>query len=301
MKVNKSIVSDYLQIILGTALTAFAVAIFLTPAKLAPGGISGVATIIYHLTGISLGLLMMVLSIPIYIIGVLLFGRTYGIRTLIGTLLLSLFTMIFNMLLGYDGILDYSKDMSFWLSALYGGIISGLGIGFVMKAGSNTGGTDIIAQIISKYTQIPLGTSLMIVDGVIIAFSAFIFGIESALYSVFITVLVSIVIDRIISSMGTGYAKSVYIISEKLDEIGDFIIKKMDRSGTLIYSEGLFSKEKRKMLMVVIPNKDLTRITRFVHSVDAKAFLIVQDTVHVLGEGYKDITSISENSDVTQS
>lgn len=300
MKNLKRLFLDYFDITLGCLVTAFAIAIFFNPAYLAPGGVSGIATIIYHISGLDLGMIMLILSIPIYLVGIAIFGKMYGVKTLVGTILLSLFTTLWNVVLGYEGILDYSKDMSFWLSALYGGIISGVGLGIVMRSGANTGGTDIIAQILAKYTRIPLGTSLMLVDGVIILFSAFIFGIESAMYSIVISFLVSITIDKFIMSLGTGYARTVYIISEKLETIGDFILNDMDRSGTIMDATGLFTKTKKPMLMTVVPNKDLPRLSRAVKAIDPTAFMIIQETIHVLGEGYKNLSEIAESSDVTQ-
>lgn len=299
MTKKNRVIIDYFDIILGCLITSFAIAVFFNPAYLAPGGVSGVATIVYHISGIDLGLTMLTLSIPIYIVGILIFGKMYGVKTLVGTILLSVFTMLWDSIFGYQGILDYSKDMSFWLSALYGGVISGLGMGIVMRSGANTGGTDIIAQILAKYTKIPLGTSLMVIDGIIIIFSAFIFGIESALYSIIISFIVSVVIDKFIMALGTGYAKTVYIISDELESIGDFIINEMDRSGTILDATGLFTKKSKLMLMTVVPNKDIPRLTRAVKAIDAKAFLIIQETVHVLGEGYKNISEVAESSDVT--
>lgn len=297
---RKRLFLDYFDIALGSLIASFAISVFFNPAYLAPGGVSGIATILFHLTGIELGVLMLMLSIPIYIVGVVIFGKAYGIKTLVGTLLLSLFTIFWDKVMGYEGILDYTKDMSFWLSALYGGIISGLGLSIVMRSGSNTGGTDIIAQILAKYTRIPLGTSLMIVDGIIIVISGFFFGIESAMYSVVISFLVSLMIDKFIMSMGTGYAKTVYIISPELDRIGDFILTDMDRSGTIMDATGLFSRERKSMLMTIVPNKDIPRLTRAVKAIDPNAFMIIQETVHVLGEGYKNISEVADNSDVTQ-
>lgn len=300
MKLNKRVILDYFDIVFGCLIASFAIAIFFNPAFLAPGGVSGIGTIIYHLIGLDLGLTMLILSVPIYALGILCFGKMYGVKTLAGTIMLSVFTMMWNRILGYDGILDYTKDMSFWLSALYGGIISGVGLGIVMRSGSNTGGTDILAQILAKYTKLPLGTSLMIVDGIIILSSAFVFGIESAMYSIVVSFLVSLMIDKFIMAMGTGYAKTVYILSPELEAIGDYILKDMDRSGTIIDATGLFSREEKKMLMTIVPNKDIPRLTRAVKSIDHKAFMIIQDTIHVLGEGYKSINEIAESSDVTK-
>lgn len=297
---TKRTIIDYIYITIGTALASLSIALFLNPAKLAPGGISGMSTIVYHLTGWSLGLIMLALSIPIYIVGVLLFGKEYGVSTLVSSILLSLFTMMWNRIFGYGGILDYSRDISYWLSALYGGIISGIGIGIVMRSGSNTGGTDILAQALAKHTHIPQGSALMLVDGIIIVLSIFIFGIESALYSVIVVILTSLIIDKLIMILGTGYAKTVYIISESLDEIGQYILIDLDRGGTVINAKGLFSNEDKPMLMTVVPNQDIPKLMRAVRKLDPNAFTIIQETVHVLGEGYKNLSELANSNDVTQ-
>ena len=166
----------------------------MNPARLAPGGVSGLGTIIYHViedrTGktMELGLIMLFLSVPIYLLGLAVFGKEFGIRTLAGTLLLSVSTYIFDSIFPY-GILDYSKESSLWLCTLFTGLTNGVGIGLVMRTGSNTGGTDIIAQILARYTPLGLGNALLFVDGTIIFASTFIFGIENALYSIAVGVL----------------------------------------------------------------------------------------------------------------
>lgn len=299
---EKQTILDYLYITAGSAITALAIAVFTNPAQIAPGGVSGIGTLLYHSFGIDVGLSIFVLSVPIFLIGVKLFGRMYGLKSLIGTVLLSAFTSLWSHIFGYGGILDYTKDMSFWLSCLYGGVLSGVGIGLVMKGGSNTGGTDIIALIISRYTHITTGTSLMLIDAVIIAASALVFSIESALYAIVVVFITSIVLDKVVLSMGTGYAKTVLIISDHLDEIGSFIIREMDRSGTVISAKGLYTGEERPMLMAVVPNQEISCLTRRVHEVDKHAFLVIQDTHHVLGEGFTAMEKIiaEQHNDVTQ-
>lgn len=291
---------DYSYIIIGSAITALGIVLFLNPAMLAPGGVSGIATILFHTIGLDLGLTILVLTIPIFLIGAKLFGKQYGVKTLLGSVLLSVFTSIWASVFGDAGLLDYSKDISIWLSALYGGVITGLGMGLVMKSGSNTGGTDIIAQIIARYTSLSLGTALFIVDGVIIAVSAIFFSIENALYAIVVAYITTVVVNKIVLSMGTNYAKTVFIISEKTDEIGEYIINTLERGATILDAKGFYTKESRPMIMTVIPNQDISKLTRAVHQADPKAFLIIHEAFHVLGEGYTPIEKIASSSDVTQ-
>ena len=229
-----------------------------------------------------------------------LFGKQFGFRAALGSVLLSVFTWICTLAFGNGGILDYSKEMSLWLSALYGGVISGVGMGLVMKSGSNTGGTDIIAQIIARYTPLSLGTALFIVDAVIIAASAIFFGIETALTAAIVAYITGVAINKVVLSMGTNYAKTVYIISGHLEEIGIFIRDEMDRGATIIDAKGFYTKESRPMLMTVIPNQDISLLTRVVHRLDKDAFMIIQETFHVLGEGYTPIEKVASDSDVTK-
>lgn len=293
---------DYTYIIVGSAVTALSIALFTTPAQIAPGGVSGIGTILYHMFGIDVGLSIFVLSVPVFIAGVRLFGSLYGIKSLIGTIALSAFTSFWNLIFGYDGILDYSREMSLWLSVLYGGVLAGIGIGLVMKGGSNTGGTDIMALILARYTKITTGTSLMIIDAVIIAASAFVFSLESALYAIVVAFITSVALDKVVLSIGTGYAKEITIISDRLEEIGAFITKELDRSGTVLPAKGLYSGQDKKMLMTVIPKEYISRLVRKVHELDNSAFMIIQDTYHVLGEGFVPIEEMvaKQHNDVTQ-
>ena len=306
LKLNRQAFIDWIYIIFGTFLTGFGISVFMNPARLAPGGVSGLGTIIYHViedkTGktMELGLIILFLSIPIYLLGLAVFGKEYGIRTLMGTLLLSLSTFIFDSIFP-NGIIDYSKESSLWLCTLFTGLTNGIGIGLVMRTGSNTGGTDIIAQILARYTPLGMGNALLFVDGTVILSSIFIFGIANALYSAVVSIIISLIIDRVIVPFGTNYAKTVYIISPHIDIIGEYILKNMNRSGTIIPSRGLFSGENKEMLMTVIPKKDLTKLTRCVKEADPNAFLVIQDTYHVLGEGYQPLDVIADSKDVSQS
>lgn len=301
----KDIFQDYFYIVIGTALTGCGISLFMSPAKLAPGGVSGLGTLVYYIVletsgrDWDLGMIMLCLSLPIYLVGLRLFGKEYGIKTLVGTLLLSLFTSLFDLIFP-SGIIDYTKDSSLWLCTLFTGITNGVGMGLVMRAGSNTGGTDIIAQIIAKYTPVALGNALFIVDGIIIFISAFFFGIENALYAFIVSMMISLIIDRVIVPFGTNYAKNVFILSPRIHEIGNFILNDLNRSGTIINAKGLFTNEEKDMLMTTIPKKDLTRLTRCVNELDPSAFMVVQDTYHVLGEGYSSLDVIAKNKDVTQ-
>lgn len=281
---------DYFNITVGSFLVAVAVAYFVNPAKIASGGVSGIATMIYHTIGWNPGYVIFGLSVPLFLIGMKVFGKLYGLRSLVGTLLLSFFTSLLVDISGGGGFLDYNEPVSMWLSALFGGVIMGAGIGFVMKGGANTGGTDIVAQILNKYTLLSLGTCLTLVDAIIIFASAFVFGIESALYAITTVYITGITIDKVAMPFRANTAKTVLIISEHVDEISDFILNELDHGATLLDARGMYTGEDRPVLMSVISNQELTTLTAKVKEIDDKAFMVVQNANQVLGEGFVPIS-----------
>ncbi len=294
------VILDYFYIIIGSTIVAFGLAIFTNPAQIAPGGVSGIATILYHVFGWDLSLLILIQNIPLFLIGIAVFGKQYGVKTLTGIFVLSLMTEVFTSIFGYNGLLDYTHDMSYWLSCLYGGVISGLGMGIVMKSGSNTGGTDIIAQVVARFTPLSLGTCLFIVDAVVILLSMFVFGILSGLYAIVVAYITQVIVDKVMLQMGTYRARTVFIISEHLEEIRKFVLDDMDRSGTLIEAKGLYSMKKKPLLMIVIPINQISRLNRALHEIDPDAFLIIHETYNVLGEGYGSLEGAARDSDVTK-
>jgi len=289
-KVIKHKVYEYANITIGSFLTAVGVAYFVNPAKIASGGVSGIATMVYHTIGWNPGYVIFALSIPLFLIGMKVFGKAYGLKSLIGTLLLSGFTTLLVDLSGGNGFLDYTDPLSVWLSALFGGVAMGAGIGFVMKGGANTGGTDIIAQILNKYTPLSLGTCLIMIDAAIIFASMFVFGIESALYAVTTVYITGYMIDKVALPFGANTAKTVLIISGKYEEIAKKIMAVLDHGVTMLEGKGMYTGADRPVLMSVIPNNEIIILKRLVHDIDDKAFMIVQNANQVLGEGFTPIS-----------
>ncbi|MBC8344120.1 MAG: YitT family protein, partial [Bacteroidetes bacterium] len=152
----KRIVKEYALITIGSFITAIGLVLFMTPSKIAAGGVSGIAVIFYHLFGIDPGYSILILSLPIFLIGLKIFGKRYGFKSLYGTIALSVGVSIYGFFLGYEGVLAYTDKTDILLSALFGGVIIGGGLGIVMKGGANTGGTDILAQILHRYSPLPL-------------------------------------------------------------------------------------------------------------------------------------------------
>jgi uncharacterized membrane-anchored protein YitT (DUF2179 family) len=286
----------------GSFLTALGIALFTSPAKIASGGVSGIAIILYHTLGLDTGLSIFVLSVPLFLLGVMIFGKQYGAKSLTGTVLLSVFTSLINAWGGYDGVLDYSNPLSILLSAISGGVLMGLGVGLVLRSGANTGGTDILGQILARYTPLSMGTSLFLVDALIIVASAFIFSLEMALYAIMTVYIVSVTIDRVVLSFGTRSAKTVFIISEKRKQIETAILEELGHGGTILYGSGMYTGFDRPVIMTVVSNHKIGALTNIVHRHDKLAFMVVQEAYKVLGEGFTPIEEAAWAglSDVTQ-
>jgi len=283
-------VKEYLLIIIGSALAGFGIAAFNMPAMIAGGGVNGIATILYHTFGFEPGLSMLVMNVPLFIIGMRIFGPSYGLKSLMGMVLLSLFVSLTGLIFGYDGIIPYNDSVDILLSALFGGFFIGTGIGLVMKAGANTGGTDIIGQIIHRFTPLTLGTSILLVDATIIITSAFVFGIVRAMFAIISVYVSTQMINYVIMVAGTKYAKTVYIFSSEIDKIKQPIIDELNHGGTVFTGTGIYTGEKREMLMTIVSNHKISRLTALVNTLDPNAFMVVEEAYKVLGEGFTPIS-----------
>ncbi len=302
MDLRRYKIREIAYIILGSLFTAMGIALFCSPAMIASGGVSGIAIIFHHTLGFDTGLMILILSVPLFVLGIAIFGPQYGFKSLLGTLLLSAFTSIIEAQVGRFGLLDYTKELSTLLSAISGGSLMGIGVGLVMRSGANTGGTDILAQILSRYTPLSMGTSLFLVDALVIASSAFIFGFERALYATITVYITSVTIDAVVLSFGTRSAKTVWIVSDRHQEIADAIMSELGHGVTLIEGQGMYSKQSRPMLMSVIANNKLALLTTIVHRFDKEAFMVIGEAYEVIGEGFKSLETAAwrGRSDTTQ-
>ena len=277
---------DAISMLVGTCIGGFSVACFITPGKIVSGGVTGLATILYHLKGWDTGIMMLLLSIPIFILGLTVFGKAYVVKGMIGITLLSLFATLFGRITNYEGLLPYEDIADILFSAIFGGALFGTGVGLVLRTGANTGGTDIIAQVLNKYTPLPLGTCLMLTDFFIIAAGGFAFGFKRALFGVIAMYISGKAVNYVVMSLGTKYAKAAYIFSPKYKQIGERIIEELNHGGTLISGNGIYSGNQRQMLLAVVHNQQINHLQDIVREEDPEAFMFVQETYEVLGQGF---------------
>ncbi|ATP41748.1 hypothetical protein CSE16_17865 [Solibacillus sp. R5-41] len=276
---NKNTVLEYLFVLIGAAIIALGFNVFLFPNQVASGGVSGISTILNGLFGWNAGIIQYAFNIPLFIAGVLILGKKFGLKSLVGTLALPLFVII-------------TGNWEAWtlnplLGAIFGGIVVGLGIGLVFKGNASTGGTDLLAQIITKFTGLTLGTSVLFIDGVVAVSAAIVFDLEKGLYALIGLYVTTKTID--IVQLGFSQSKMVYIITNYEKEVRDAIYEEINRGITKIPAIGGYTGEARPVLMVVVYQTEFTKLKQVLKNVDPNAFVIVSDAYEVLGEGFKSV------------
>lgn len=274
---TKDIIQEYIYVLLGAAVIAFGFNAFLFPNQVASGGVSGISTILNGLFGWNAGIVQYAFNIPLFIAGVLVLGKNFGLKSFVGTVALPFFVILLDEM----GALTTNA----LLASLFGGIIVGLGIGLVFKGNASTGGTDLLAQIITKYTGLTLGTSVLLIDGIIAVSAALVFDLEKGLYALIGLYVTTKTID--IVQLGLSQSKMVYIITNKQDSIRDAIYAEIDRGVTKVPAFGGYTGEEKLMLMVVVYQSEFTKLKQIIQTVDPAAFVIVSDAYEVLGEGFK--------------
>lgn len=272
---------DFLGIAAGSLITALGLVLFLVPNKIAAGGVSGLATVIFYLTGLPVGFTMLVINIPLFLASVRELGLKFGIKTAVGTVLLSVFTDVLTPLLR-----PLTNDPL--LAAIYGGLLAGVGLGVVFRFGGTTGGTDLAAQLLHKFLKVSVGQGLLFVDALVILVAAVTFEVELALYALLALFATTKMIDLV--QEGVGYAKAALIISEEADRIGQAIINRLDRGATALHGKGVYTGKDKDIILVVVSRSEITRIKNLVHEIDPGAFVIVTNVHEALGEGFKDIS-----------
>ncbi len=285
---------DIIYLIIGPFTAAFGIAVFYTPAKITSGGAAGVANILYNLFGFDLGLTSLCVNIPLIVIGMIVFGIKYGVKTLIGSSLLSFWMTLIGRVTNYEGILDSSIPTYVLLSALFGGVLLGAGIGITMKAGCNTGGADIIAQSIAHYTPISVGTISFCFNALVVGSSGYFIGIEPMLFSIIGMACSSTTVNYVLTGFGTKHSKAVYIVSDHIDIIGKDVVEIMHKTGTLLDGTGVYTNHEHKILLVLVQNHQYQRLLRIVNADDPKAFVFVNEAYNVMGKGFAPLQKVAD-------
>jgi len=274
---------DYLFILVGTGIMALAIQCIFEPIGLVTGGFTGISIIIKKMStgiikgGIPLWFTNLALNIPVFLFAWRIKGKRFIGRTVVGTVLLSFWLYIIPQV-------DLTQG-DYMLAAIFGGVITGVGIGFVLLAKATTGGTDMVSVLIQhRIRHYSVVQILQIIDGMVVLAGLYVFGLKPALYAVVAIFITSKVSDALMEGM--KYSKAAFIITDRYKEISDAIMIELDRGLTGLDATGMYSGDKKTVLYCVVSKKEIVELKDLVAKIDAKAFVIVTDAREVLGEGF---------------
>lgn len=282
------------MIAIGTTFLAFGINWFTAPSELVTGGVSGIGIIVQSLsarflgTPIPLWVTNIVLNVPLFAVSIHQRGFEFAKKSLYAVIWLS-FSLWYTAFI--PDIIQVGDDLL--LAGLFGGVLLGTGVGTVLRANASTGGTDMLASILKfRFPEAPIAKLILMIDAIIIASGFFIFGSIKAMYAVIALYVSSKVIGGVLE--GTNFAKAAFIISDHSHEIAEVIMEKLPRGATSIPAKGMYSKEAKEMLFVVVGQKQITQLRTLVREVDPKAFVTIADVREVLGEGFvQDVDSLA--------
>lgn len=288
----------YSYILFGSLFFAIGDVLFVNPYKLAPGGVYGIANFIYHITGWNISTSVVFMEVPLLIIGTIILGPRFGVKTLVSTFAIMGFVYVLEIpsVWGHDAFLPNEPI----LNALISGIIYGIAIGLIFKSRATSGGSDIISMILNKYTRISLGKLVMIVDGTITMLTIFMpneadgFSIRTIdwslpIYSWVVIFIEGKIVDMVIDGMKVN--KTLFIISDKADEIQDRLLNDIKRGGTMLVGMGMYEGAERKVIYTTVTRRESQILLNHISKIDPRAFVNVVDSSQVLGEGFKSISS----------
>lgn len=270
-------IKRYTNFFLGCFLVAVAYNLFLASNNLVPGGVSGLAVVLNYLFDINNALFVFIVGIFLLMLSYVLLGKEKTKYSVLGTIVFPIFlelTVHINKLIPMD-------TSQLLLSSVFGGVIYGFGIGLIFKAGFTTGGTDIVNQILSKYLKLSIGKCMLITDGLIVAFSAIVFGPIHLMYSILVLYIISIMSDRVI--LGISDSKAFFIVTEKDDEVRDYVLNVLGHGATIFKAKGGLNNKNQNVLMCVLPTKDYYKLKAGINEIDKEAFFLATDAYEVFG------------------
>ncbi|MBS4219470.1 YitT family protein [Bacillus sp. FJAT-49711] len=267
---------EYVQIMFGATLVGLSYNMFLLPSKLAAGGVSGISTLLFEVFRWNPALVQISINLPLFIIGLLILGKDFSAKTLVGTVFVP-----FSIWLSQGMDLHIKEPM---LGAIYGGIMLGVGLGIVYRGGGSTGGTAMIAQLLKKYTGLSSGFSQLLVDGIVVTASAFIFNLELALFAMISIYVTSKVIDFV--QLQTSPTKLVLIITEKEEMIQRIIREEIDRGLTKVKSLGGYTNKERTMILCVVEQSEAVYLKKVLQEQEPTSFVIFLNASEILGRGF---------------
>ncbi|MCL2544790.1 MAG: YitT family protein [Clostridia bacterium] len=274
--VPKQTIKAYVLMLVGSALVALSFDLFFLSNNIAPGGLTGVATLLHHLTGVQVGIATIALNAPLFLIGYRAVGGSFAFRSLLTMLLLSVLI---------DLIPEAPLTGDMLLASIFGGVLMGVGLGLVMRAGATTGGTVLAAKIIhTRWAVVSVGGVLFALDCLVVVAAGVVFDVQAALYAMVAILITAKVMDWVLQGLNT--AKQLLIISDSAEAIAKRVTADMNRGATLLSATGAYSGEPRGMMLCVVSNTEVARLKEIVAEVDPRAFVTVSNVHEAMGEGF---------------
>ena len=303
----KQEVFAYILLIVGSVLFAVGDVMFVNPYLMAPGGTYGLSNVLNTLWPWKIAFYAICMDVPLLIIGTIILGPKFGVKTVVSTILIFLFTFLLESIWGYNPVIHDGAIVAnpieglsmveipnhggwfvpdYFLNTVVAGLIYGVAIGLIFRSGATSGGSDIISMILHKYTKISLGTLVLIVDSCITLTTFIAFGdIRLPIYSIIIIFIESKVIDLVVD--GIKSYKTALIVTDKMEEVKNYILNDLKRGGTCITGEGLYNGTERKMIYVTMERADFVKLRANLRNLDPSAFVNVIDSAEIMGKGFK--------------
>ena len=299
----KKTISGWLNILVGCIILAAGFVFFINPYNIVPGGVYGASIVLHNLfPSIQVGTFGYMFDIPLLILSVIFLGTKLGARTIAAALTTPLLMNVMSRLLG--GIMDLSDHLM--LTSVMGAVLIGIGSGIVVKNQATTGGSDIVAMMLQKYMHIRFSRAILLVDGIVVCFGLLVIGFglgsgempeEPSVYLSLYSLIAIFICSRVIAYMITGAKndKLIFVISDKeLPDLHKYILKDLDRTATCIKSSGLYTKEEKEMIFLVVSYKEVAGVKATIKLADPRAFVVVTDAYDTFGEGWKQLPSPNE-------
>lgn len=274
----------FLLINIGLFFTAVGIYFFKMPNNFAMGGVSGLAIILKNFTiGISVGPIMMIINIALLVVGFIFIGSSFGSKTVYSSFMLS--GMVWLLERVYPMGHSLTDDM--FLEMIFAVLLPGIGSAIVFNQGASTGGTDIIAKILTKYMHVNIGKTLLMADFLITCTAGIVFGIKIGLYSILGLLLKAFVIDMVIENL--NISKNMVIVSSKPEEVREYIVKVLKRGATIHLAKGAFANEEKVVITTVVSRKQAIALRLFIKKIDEKAFISITNTSEIIGKGFRNV------------
>ena len=271
----------WLQIVIGCIIGAAAYPTFLDPGKIAPGGLTGVAMILKHLWGWDIGITSLFLNIPLFIVGYRAMGKVFAFRSLVATILFSL---------AIDLMPLQEIPVEPILGTIYGGILLGIGLGFILRGGATTGGTDMCARMVHKYLPfMSVGMFLFLIDCVVVIAAWIFIGSSEALYALICIFVSGKAVDVVM--LGLSQNKACFVITDQWERVSRRLLDEMERGVTQLTARGAYTGTERPVVLCVLPPQEVSRLKEIVRQEDERAFMFVTEAHEALGEGFSSLNS----------